>query len=136
MRDEESNVVIVQRDGPNVATGDLALVTGTRVRVMTSAVLCRCGRSLDKPFCDGAHVKQAFSDPACLAVGGTPLAARPGRLTITPLPNGPNRCEGPVLIRGADGRAITTDATLLCRCGASRTKPFCDGSHVKVGFRG
>jgi CDGSH-type Zn-finger protein len=55
-----ANLVIVQPNGPNVATGDLAIVTATGVREMRSAVLCRCGHSADKPFCDGTHGKIGF----------------------------------------------------------------------------
>ena len=48
--------------------------------------------------------------------------------------NGPYGVTGAQLI-GADGEVIDTKDTFwLCRCGASATKPFCDGSHKRVGF--
>lgn len=57
-------------------------------------------------------------------------------VTITPLENGPYLVKGPVTVVDADGSAYTTErATIaLCRCGASTTKPFCDGTHSKIGF--
>ncbi|MGQ0678603.1 MAG: CDGSH iron-sulfur domain-containing protein [Actinomycetota bacterium] len=54
------------------------------------------------------------------------------------------RCaaDGPYLVTNADlltnhlGVAVPTTPTMaLCRCGASATKPFCDGSHVRIAFR-
>jgi CDGSH-type Zn-finger protein len=63
--------------------------------------------------------------------------------TITPKVNGPLRVEGPVRILTPDGTEIPVpprkDGTpaqvvVLCRCGASATKPFCDGSHKRIGF--
>lgn len=63
--------------------------------------------------------------------------------TITPKVNGPLRVEGPVRILAPDGTEIPVpprrDGTpaqvvVLCRCGASATKPFCDGSHKRIGF--
>jgi len=63
--------------------------------------------------------------------------------TITPKPNGPLIVEGPVRIMSADGTEIPVpprkDGTpaqvvVLCRCGSSATKPFCDGSHRRIGF--
>ena len=132
---EVSNVLTVRPDGPNVVTGDLAVVTASRVREMKTAVLCRCGHSSDKPFCDGSHVKTGFADAARFAAGPGATAGV-GRVTITPIADGPNRCEGPLTIRDADGRTFESDSSLLCRCGGSHHKPFCDGTHEEIGFRG
>jgi CDGSH-type Zn-finger protein len=54
---------------------------------------------------------------------------------ITPAENGPLIVENPPRLRGPDGSDIATPPKFgLCRCGASAKKPFCDGSHAKVGF--
>ena len=50
---------------------------------------------------------------------------------------GPYILEGPVEIEGPDGTVHTIQdgkKGALCRCGASTNKPFCDGTHSKVGF--
>jgi CDGSH-type Zn-finger protein len=133
---DAANVLRVRPDGPNVVTGEIVVVTPTGVREMKTAVLCRCGYSADKPFCDGAHVKRRFVDSARLpATIDTVAAADGGKLTITPSPNGPNRCVGPLTVRDVDGRTANSASTFLCRCGGSQTKPYCDGSHKKNGFR-
>jgi len=50
--------------------------------------------------------------------------------------NGPLIVKGCTrLVRGADGSGYQTRETMaLCRCGSSRTKPFCDGTHQRIGF--
>lgn len=55
---------------------------------------------------------------------------------IKVIPNGPLQVEGKVEITLADGTVVEKDKAFLCRCGASANKPYCDGSHVKVGFKG
>lgn len=57
---------------------------------------------------------------------------------IKVLPNGPYRVEGPVKIVDSEGNEYDISAKArisLCRCGASTTKPFCDGTHSKIGFQ-
>ncbi len=55
--------------------------------------------------------------------------------TITPLDDGPLKVTGVTDFRNSRGEAIATKKTMaLCRCGASKTKPFCDGTHVSIGF--
>jgi CDGSH-type Zn-finger protein len=50
--------------------------------------------------------------------------------------NGPYVVTGPVEVRDADGTTYTVkEAFALCRCGGSTTKPFCDGTHSKIGFQ-
>jgi len=52
--------------------------------------------------------------------------------------NGPCRIEGEdVKVVDWDGREYKVDRLpiALCRCGASTTKPFCDGTHSKIGFQ-
>lgn len=52
--------------------------------------------------------------------------------------NGPYVVEGLVHLEDADGNKFPVDpskpAIALCRCGASKNKPFCDGSHKESGF--
>lgn len=52
-------------------------------------------------------------------------------------PNGPILVHGTIEITHADGKTeVKEKMTALCRCGASSNKPFCDGSHRKVDFKG
>jgi CDGSH-type Zn-finger protein len=53
-------------------------------------------------------------------------------------PNGPYLVEGEVELYDPAGNKIDTSARpkiALCRCGGSVTKPFCDGTHSKIGFQ-
>ncbi len=56
---------------------------------------------------------------------------------LTPYPNGPYLLRGEFRITDPDGDEIDPRrATVaLCRCGRSRRKPFCDGTHKLIGFR-
>ena len=172
--------------------------------------LCRCGRSANKPFCDGSHKKSAFDGsetasraaylaqakvirgPAMSLTDVENLCAfarfcdphgkvwnlvqqsdRPdtgkrfvaqtcdcpsGRLvawdnrtgqaiepefepSLALVEDPAQGCSGPLWLRGgvplvgADGFEYEVrNRMTLCRCGASKNKPFCDGSHAAVGF--
>jgi CDGSH-type Zn-finger protein len=167
------------------------------------AVLCRCGRSSTKPFCDDSHLqafdgtevadrgsfddrKQTFAATGfvlddvialCTDAGycgdrfehvwdmlpGTtdPEVAERVRAMVRRCPSGrivtrdvagdtdeptfePSVAviaDGPLWVRGgvpviaADGTTYEVrNRQTLCRCGASANKPFCDGSHKRVGF--
>lgn len=56
---------------------------------------------------------------------------------ISTYENGPYLVQGPVVIQDADGNefSVNKQTVALCRCGASTNKPFCDGTHTKVGFQ-
>ena len=58
-------------------------------------------------------------------------------VVITPYRDGPLLVRGPVRLTDQDGNEITVDreTIALCRCGKSRLRPFCDGSHKVVRFR-
>ncbi|MBM3117146.1 (4Fe-4S)-binding protein [Jeongeupia naejangsanensis] len=68
----------------------------------------------------------------------SPDAPKPDIPCIELQPEGPLLVHGPVTLRLANGDEQACDGprTALCRCGASANKPFCDGSHRKVGFKG
>lgn len=56
---------------------------------------------------------------------------------IEQIPNGPLLVYGKLTLRNAEGeKVLENTTTAFCRCGQSSNKPFCDGSHVKVGFEG
>jgi CDGSH-type Zn-finger protein len=57
---------------------------------------------------------------------------------ITCRPNGPYLVEGDVELSDPTGGRVDTSGRpriALCRCGGSTTKPFCDGTHSKLGFQ-
>ena len=168
--------------------------------------LCRCGRSANKPYCDGTHTKIGFSDgrltdgandkrvsyagkritihdnreicahaghcteglQAVFSSGRKPWIdpdgasvekivavieqcpsgalgysldgiehrdpAREPSITVTE--NGPYAVAGGARLVGAGAKdGVATDRFTLCRCGASKNKPFCDGSHWDIGFK-
>jgi len=130
----EVNVLSVRENGPYAVEAEIEL--GGR-GTMFRATLCRCGQSKNKPFCDNSHRGAGFAatgEPA--TVESEPLEARGGALVITPLKDGPLEVVGPLEIVSGTGRTVNrVETTRLCRCGGSATKPFCDGTHVRIGFR-
>lgn len=56
---------------------------------------------------------------------------------IVPYEDGPYLVRGPVVLRDQAGNTITVNrrTIALCRCGRSRTRPFCDGTHRAIKFR-
>lgn len=132
-----SNTAVVQNDGPLYLRGELELadapddMPGVRFRM----ALCRCGASKNKPFCDNSHIEAGFRDHGAVGEKGPGLDADGGPLKITPLDDGPVLVNGNLTMLAASGRvAWQGGKCALCRCGASENKPFCDGSHKKVGF--
>lgn len=129
------NLIRVRENGPNAFHGALK-IDGEDIG--TRATLCRCGRSQNKPFCDGSHKLgddpfAATGEPATGDV--TALEVRDGDVDIRPQKNGPLRVSGNLEVLSGTGRTIRkAQALMLCRCGHSGNKPFCDGSHARVGF--
>ncbi len=130
-----ATTVYVRPDGPYIVTGDFSLDARGAPRDNASVVLCRCGRSSNKPYCDGTHTRIGFVDAGVLPADAGPSSpVGIGRLMITPAPNGPLKCVGPLAVSDAEGRIHERNDVRLCRCGGSATKPFCDGTHKKIGF--
>lgn len=219
--------VQIVKDGPYLVSGNLPLSTqtigtnsqGESVKWIEGKAysheakyaLCRCGRSANKPFCDGSHAHSTFDgaetasrepyqaqakvlegplmrlldaehlcafarfcdpngqvwnlvqqtdDPRAKnhfvkQVGECPsgrLVAQDNSTgdaiepkyepSIGLIEDPANQCAGPVWVRGevqvmsADGfHYEIRDRVTLCRCGESKNKPFCDGTHAAVKFQ-
>jgi CDGSH-type Zn-finger protein/uncharacterized Fe-S cluster protein YjdI len=129
------NLIRTLQDGPNAFRGDLRIngePTGYR------ATLCRCGASKNKPYCDGSHHEIHFEASGEPPAGDKTemLAVRDGPLDIAPQTDGPLAVRGNMEIISGTGRVVARAKTAwLCRCGHSQNKPYCDGSHTKVGFK-
>ena len=73
---------------------------------------------------------------SCSVDGVAPtIDAQPASITVTK--DGPYAVRGAIeLVDAAWGQGASKDRYTLCRCGASKNKPFCDGSHWDAGFKG
>ena len=186
---------------PNIQTSN-----GEPCSTITGVALCRCGGSNNKPFCDGTHGKNGFSDER-LADGSLDkrtdyvgkkitihdnrgICAHAGYCTdnlaavfrlkkepwidpdgagvdeiietikkcpsgalsytvenvehrdqdrqpmVTVTKDGPYSITGRIeLLEHTLGEGASTEHYTLCRCGASKNKPLCDGSHWSIGFK-
>lgn len=135
---DADNTVQVSYNGPYFIRGDLDIsdngehMPGVQYRT----ALCRCGHSRNKPFCDNSHETANFIDYAAIGESGDVLQNKGGPLSITAIKDGPLLLKGNVtLVAGSGRRAWQGTEVALCRCGASKNKPFCDGSHKTVGFK-
>ncbi len=129
------NTARLWENGPVEYRGALKLPDGQDA---TRALMCRCGLSKNKPYCDNSHLDAGFQATADVPTTerADTLPERYGDLTLSPAPNGPLMDKGNMEIIAASGRRIATGKThAMCRCGASQNKPFCDGSHAKIGFQ-
>jgi len=137
-RTPEKNTITVSSDGPLYVKGAVRLVDedGKTVLQDTRVALCRCGRTRNKPLCDGGHEKAEFKAEGVLteahvsnAVGGE---SEGGELLIRAVDPGPLTIKGSAEIRGdRSDSCIHVRVGALCCCGRSRNKPFCDGSHAE-----
>jgi CDGSH-type Zn-finger protein/uncharacterized Fe-S cluster protein YjdI len=129
------NLVSVREGGPYAIRADIRLDGAPAVSHRLT--LCRCGASKNKPFCDGSHHEVNFVASGEPATGKADmLPVRDGPLAIDPLTDGPLQVRGNMEIISGTGRVVARlESARLCRCGASGTKPFCDGSHARVGFK-
>lgn len=177
------------------------------VEAVSPCMLCRCGQSAVKPYCDGSHARARFDGTEVAATNlreeraasypgteimvkhdrticafstfcenkvtdvwemsakteDTPVRAQviamiercpsgaltyeiaPASETIEPdypeeiavIADGPLWVTGGIEIARADGQPVETrNRVTLCRCGYSKNKPFCDGTHIDMKFTG
>ncbi|MEZ5330682.1 MAG: CDGSH iron-sulfur domain-containing protein [Thermoanaerobaculia bacterium] len=135
-RPDTENTIRLAADGPVYLRGALEVRTadGTVVEE-TRMALCRCGASANKPFCDGSHAESGFEAGTAIAEGAIDEGIEAGPLLLTVRPNGSIGLEGPYRALDSDGTVRVVRAKgSLCRCGASENKPWCDGSHKRIGF--
>ena len=127
------NRITVLENGPLAISGDTSVED---LEAEPRVTLCRCGLSKNKPYCDYSHVAGGFEatgepKPKTPSMGED----RGGALKAFRLPDGPLKVEGNVELTTGTGIKIGSHAkAFLCRCGASKNKPYCDGSHKEAGF--
>lgn len=128
------NLIQLRENGP---LGVRAHIVLDGEAIGMRAVLCRCGASKHKPFCDGSHNEAGFrasGEPD--TIESKPLPVRDGPLNIDPEIDGPLVLSGSVEICCGTGRTINrVTSARLCRCGGSSNKPFCDDTHRRNRFR-
>jgi len=124
-------VGVLRRDGEGHVVDPLA--------APDPCALCRCGRSSAMPFCDRQSPYGCFEEEP--ADGPIPAPFRwdvpdpSGPPSIALKPDGPVRVAGGPPVTHGDRALPPVDRVSLCRCGASRSQPLCDGSHKIVGYR-
>ena len=128
------NTLRLRENGP--LAFEAALTVAGVEQASPRATLCRCGASANKPYCDGSHVAAGFvasGEPAVQESAALP--ARNGVVEVVPTLNGSLRVIGNLEIVSGTGRTVKrATQVFLCRCGQSKNKPYCDGSHKAAGF--
>ena len=134
--------VVPVENGPLLLLGDLDVRApdGRQITHEARLTLCRCGMSRNQPFCDNSHLRSNWKSGPTSEPNDPPPAPRDGALdeptTVVPLADASLELRGDVRLYHSDGRPLArAGRVVLCRCGHSRNKPFCDGSHERAEFR-
>jgi CDGSH-type Zn-finger protein/uncharacterized Fe-S cluster protein YjdI len=135
-------VVLPIEDGPLLVVGDLDVrwPDGEQITHENRLTFCRCGMSRNQPFCDNSHLRRNWeSGPT-----GEPEYQQPPPAegadeqptSVVPLSDASLELRGHLRIYHSDGKPLAeAGRVILCRCGQSKHKPFCDGSHQSAEFR-
>jgi len=131
------NTLELRPSGPIFARGNLLVrdAEGNELLRDTRIAFCRCGLSVDKPFCDNSHKgnfkagitfdREKFRD--------APVSSDEDVLEIKLQKNGPILLKGTYKLIGSE-QQTSAKGIALCRCGHSANKPFCDGAHKQSDF--
>ncbi len=152
------NTVTLVPNGPFYFRGDIEVTDVGDITILRGMrfALCRCGKSENMPMCDNSHFYEMFSDPGVVLSGEGTRKKPSGNCVRTPGGSGRKyhqsektpssrkplnvtlQAKGPLIVSGQfrliDSRnhsSLLDGKILLCRCGHSKNKPFCDGSHTK-----
>lgn len=135
----------LSRNGPILATvDDLTNSKGERLSGSLGIALCRCGASRNKPFCDSSHIRIGFSDdppPERPPAGAAETRHDPFEPRAAGVPSIRISRNGPYEVKGFDldtenwSEGASRERFSLCRCGGSKNKPFCDGTHRRIDFQ-
>lgn len=134
---EVPNEALVTNAGPLQLTGNITMVNEDgSVQYANHISLCRCGHSGSKPVCSGEHLEKEFLNPGKITEASEISASQnPSKLTISVIKDGPITFRGRLRMHNQFGQECVKMRGSLCRCGQSASKPFCDGSHSKTGFK-
>lgn len=127
------NRIAVLENGPMAAHGHLEV----KGEAMTRATLCRCGKTKNPPFCDYSHVEGGFAATGEPAETGKDAPGDDPAETVEFIghEDGPLEAKGALELTSGTGKRLHRGTrAFLCRCGQSKNKPFCDGSHKDAGF--
>lgn len=133
------NRIKLQENGPVYFFGDLEVqdADGNTILQDTRFAMCRCGASENKPACDNSHKKLDWSAHVYADTSDMDELDEETQdmLLIKLMKNGPVLLEGTYTLESSKiGEVTSSKGIALCRCGGSSNKPFCDGTHKKIGF--
>jgi CDGSH-type Zn-finger protein len=134
---EIPNEAMVSNGGPLQVTGNITLVhEDGSVEYANHLSLCRCGRSDTKPLCNEKHLDAEFLHSGKFSeISEVHPSDRASRITMSLIKDGPITFRGRLRMHNQFGQECTKMRGSLCRCGQSASKPFCDGSHERTGFK-
>ena len=134
-------IVMPIENGPLLLVGDLLVEgpDGEPIAHEGRLTLCRCGKTRNQPFCDNSHLRRGWrSGLDNLPDQGLPEpreGSTESPTKIVPLRDGSLELRGHMRLCDSAGTPVAdAGRLLLCRCGQSANKPFCDTSHERVGF--
>lgn len=131
------NEAMISNGGPLQVTGNITLVhEDGSIEYANHLSLCRCGRSDTKPVCNEKHLDVEFLHSGKFSeISEVHPSDRASRITMSLIKDGPITFRGRLRMHNQFGQECTKMRGSLCRCGHSASKPFCDGSHERTGFK-
>ena len=140
-RPHRPTIVMPIANGPLLLVGDLLVEDpdGNEITHEGRLTLCRCGMTRNQPFCDNSHLRRGWQsgpeNPPAADLPEPREGSTEAPTRIVPLQDGSLELRGHLRLCDSSGKPVgDAGRLLLCRCGQSANKPFCDKSHERVGF--